>query len=102
MSPQKLTVADFNRCRFLSVIGLQTDMRYGGNRRQRLSPKAHRMDIPQIIFIFHLAGRMTFKSRCGILCIHSLAVINDRNALDASLYDMDRNASGIGINAVFD
>ena len=101
-SADKLTVTNFDRAGFAAVVRLQKHMGYGSDRRQGLPAKPHRMNVPQIIFLFHLAGGVTLKGRRRILCVHPFPVIGDRDAFDAALHDIDRDRLRLRIDAVFD
>ena len=76
--------------------------RHGSDRGQRLAAKAERADGLQIIERGDLAGRVTGQRQRQFRGRDAAAVIAHAHQADAATLDVDFDAPGAGVQAVFD
>ena len=80
----------------------QRQVRDRGNRRQRFAAKPQRRDCRQIAARPDLAGRVPLQRQLGVIRRHPLAVVFDAHQALAAKLDGHRDASGAGVDGVFD
>ncbi len=73
----------------------------GCDRRQRLAPKAHRADPEQIVGPGDFAGGVAGDGEPKVLGVNPLAVVGHADQLAAAVADLDVDAGGQGVDAVF-
>ena len=81
----QLAVVDLHLGRGCAVICSQQYMRNRCDGRQCLPAKSHCMYIPEIINLFQLACGMPLKCQRGILRIHTVTIIYNRNGRNTTL-----------------
>ena len=86
--------------RILRSAGIQLDMRHGGDRRQCLSAKAHRLDGFQAVFVVQFGGCVPQKGNPRVLRSHAAAVVGNADHGRAAVADLHRHMLRSGIKGI--
>jgi hypothetical protein len=60
------------------------------------------MDAPEVFGFLDFAGGVALQTKYGVLRAHARAIVSDADELFAALFEFDGDATGTGIERVFD
>ena len=75
-------------------------MRHGGDRRQSLSAKAHRLDGLEAVLVMELGGCVPQKGDPRVLRRHAAAVVGDADHGRAAVADLHRHVLRSGVKGI--
>ena len=81
--------------------GRQGQARHGADRRQGLTAEPEAHDLLEVFQVANLAGGVTGQGQRQVIGRNAAAVVAHPQQLDAALLDVDINALGTGVEAVF-